>query len=215
MAKTKVTEQSVFAICDRIYIETGKDPRYEDLTRELTCSNSTVKPFLDSWQSQPRPGRHPIPEKLAGTLESFSQAMWGHALGAAVEAILPDKQEMQAGLTRCQEQLATALQIVEEGEQERTRLHEQTRALMQQLAELQVKVQMTESISARCTDLENAVEAMRHERDTANARASDALGQVAAHERHIEVLLNSMRTEPPARRPTRKRTASPVGDVRG
>jgi hypothetical protein len=214
MAKTNVSEQSVFAICDRVYIETGKDPRYEDLTGELNCSNSTVKPFFDSWQGQPRPGRHPIPEKLASTLESFAQAMWGHALGAAVGAVLPDKEEMQAGFVRCQEQLTSALQIVEEGEQERIRMQAQVRALMQQLAELQVRLDIAASAPARCNDLEKVVEDLRKERDAANARASDALGQVSAHERHIQVLLNSMREEP-TRRATRRRPPVQDGDARG
>ena len=74
MSRTTVEEDSVFAICDRVYIETGKDPRYEDLTSELACSNSTVKPHLNSWLKQPRPARHPLPEKLAATVRSFTQA---------------------------------------------------------------------------------------------------------------------------------------------
>lgn len=206
MAKTKVTEQSVFAICDRIFVQTGKEPRYEDLTTELSCSNDTVKPLLNSWLAQPRPARHPMPEKLRDTLESFAQAMWGHGLAAAVKAIIPDKDEMQAGLTRCQEQLAAALHIVEEGEHKRTALREENRALIQQLAEVQVKLQMTASITARCTELESSLETMRQERDAANMRANDALGQVVAHERHISVLLNSMSVQNARPRAPRKRT---------
>lgn len=214
MAKTRVNEQSVFAICDRIYVETGKDPRYEDLTGELTCSNNTVKPFLDSWQAQARPARHPLPDKLAGTLESFAQAMWGHALGAAVEAILPEKEQMQAGLKRSQEQLAGALQIIEGKEQECGTLKAEIRALMQDRAQLQVKLDNTAAISARCDGLEKLVESMRQERDAANARACDALGQSAAQDRHITALLNSMRTGNAAPRTTRKRKPAQAGEAR-
>jgi hypothetical protein len=214
MARTNVTEERVNAICDRIYIETGRDPTYPELTGELNCSNSTVKPFYDSWKARPRPGRQPIPQKLASTLESFAQAMWGHALGAAVEVVLPKKEEMQADFVRCQAQLASAMQIVEEGEQERSLLQAEIRGLMQQVAELQVRLGMAALAPARCIDLEKMVESMRAERDAANARASDALGQVSAHERQIRLLLSSMR-EKPARRRTRKRPTIQGGDARG
>ena len=153
-----------------------------------------------------------MPESLSGTLSSYAQVMWGHALAAAVEAVLPDKEEMQAGLMRCQEQLSAALQIIEEKEVAHSNQQAEVRSLMQQLAALQVQVDNTGVIAARCNELEKLFESMRQERDEANGRASNALGQLAANERHIGALLNSLRTESTASRTTRRRkpAQSPV-----
>jgi hypothetical protein len=205
MSRTKVNEQSMFAVCDRIFIETGRDPTYEELATEFDCSNSTVKPILHSWLKRPRPARHPMPEKLSNILGTYLQIIWGHALSAGVEAVLPNKEEMQAGLMRCQEQLSSALQIIEEKEEGHSRQQAEIRSLMQQLAALQVQVDNTAVIAVRCNELEKLFQAMRQERDEANERSSNALGQLAANERHIAALLNSLRTESTASRTTRRR----------
>lgn len=206
MAKSKVTEQIVFATCDRIYIETGKEPRYGDLTSELNCSNATLKPFLDSWLARDRPARHPLPDNLAETVKAYTQAIWGNALRAATQAMLPTKEQMQAGYTRAQEQLATALRIIEDGEQAQDRMRSEIRELMQRVAELQVQLDLTAAIKPRISELEALLEVRCQERDVANARAADALGQVGALERHIQAFLDPGHAQRVPRRTSRKRS---------
>lgn len=57
MIKTKLTQQTVFALCDRIYIKTGQSTQLRDLTTELACSNSAVQAFLAAWLAHQPPPR--------------------------------------------------------------------------------------------------------------------------------------------------------------
>lgn len=215
MAKSKVKYEDVAALCDLIYIETGSDPRYEDLTPELHCSNSTVKFHLQEWLERPRPARHPIPKKLADRLQSLTQCMWGHAFNAAVEAAGPDNDAKQVALERSEDRLTSALQLVQARDDELTRSTAERQALMREIADLQVRLQLTESMSARCSELEVALERMRGERDAATAKANEALGQVAAHKSHIDSLVTSMQRGSPARGEGRRRTPGTEGELRG
>ncbi len=200
MPRTKIDEQSVFAVCDRIFIETGRDPSYQDITDELGGSNSTVKPFIQSWLDQPRPARQPMPDTLQTTVASFVQVIWGHALATSQKAMLPVIRETEDAHKRSQGQLASAMQTISEVDQERDGLKVEIQRLMATNAELHFKLGANDTLTKRCEGLEQTIEVLSQEREQALAQISGAQGQIDALERQLVNILGSIKSPPKSSR---------------
>lgn len=206
MPKNQIDQRRVYDICDEIYAATGKDPTYADVTAALHCSNSTIKPYLQTWLDRSRPERYPVPSSLSEKTRSLVQLIWGLAANEARQIELGHHAELKAALALAEQQREIAIQNASELEQDQTRLQRENAALIDERAELRVRLSDAQTLTVRIQGLDALNHSLRVERDEARMKESAARGQVEVLERQIKLLLESPDgTRAPDRRQRRLR----------
>lgn len=213
MPKTQITQKMVSDLCHEIYVTTGRDPTYFEVTAALHCSNSTVKPYLQTWLDQPRPERHPLPAALADRARDLVQVIWGLAATEARQSALDHQRDLEAAAELARQHREIAIQDAEEREQEQIRLKRENAALIDERAELRVRLSDMQALTGRIHDLEGLVQSLRDERDEARLKESAARGQAEVLERQLSAIMARDATQAPTVPGRRRRDQSRAGAV--
>lgn len=150
MVKKVVTQESVFAAADAIVAE-GKEPSFKLVQERTGGSYTTIKPYLESWESERRKAPAvALPAEVESQGREFVQRLYAQALRAANEAVAEPLAEAQAARDKAKELLASAegevarLEAIEQAQatkidEQAARLHELELAAAAQQATLQEK----------------------------------------------------------------------------
>lgn len=196
-----MTEDAVFASANRIYAATGRDPTYDELIEAVGGgSNSTLKPFLETWQRN-RPTLHTVPSALANTAIGFVTDLWGQAMREAQKAFEAYKTAADDDVATVARQRDIAIGEIERFETELDSERRKTESLRVQCAELQVRVQQADQLGQRVRELEQQLQQVRDQREAAKLDAGQARGQVTALERQLKraVVWKAKSATPPRR----------------
>lgn len=202
MPRTQINQASVFQACDEFYIMTGKDPGYDEVHLSLGGSFSTIKPYLKEWLKKDRPPRFPLPEAIGTRATHLAQVIWSFALADARQTFESQSNKADEALGMSKRELETAMEEIRRLENEGARLVAVNEALIQERAELKVRLESLECLRAQLEASQAATESMRDARDQARSEASLAQGQIQALEKQITQLLQPAPERPvKARRP--------------
>ena len=199
-----MTEDAVVASANRIYSATGRDPTYEELIDAVGGgSNSTLKPFLETWQRN-RPALHAVPSVLSNTTTGFVTELWGQAMREAQNAYEAHKTAADERAATAARQRDIAIGEIERLEAELDAEQGNTESLRNHCAELQVKTQRADELEQRVCELDTQLVQMRDERDAARVDGGQARGQITALERQLNRLVHGKAKSASPRRESRR-----------